>query len=44
MDYMNEKRECKYAGKCGACQTLNLTYDRELSLKMKKEITPSTPA
>jgi len=39
MDYMTEKRECRYAGKCGACQTLNLTYERELSLKMKKEIT-----
>jgi len=38
-DYMTEKRECKYAGKCGACQTLNLTYDAELSMKMKKEIT-----
>lgn len=35
----NEKRECRYAGKCGACQTLNLSYDAELSLKMKKEIT-----
>jgi len=33
------KRECKYYGKCGACQTLNLSYERELSLKMKKEIT-----
>ena len=39
MDYMTTKRECKYAGKCGACQTLNLTYERELSMKMKKEIT-----
>ncbi len=39
MDYMTDKRECKYAGKCGACQTLNLTYERELSMKMKKEIT-----
>ncbi len=38
MDYMTDKRECKYAGKCGACQTLNLTYERELSMKMKKEI------
>ncbi len=38
MDYMNDKRECRYAGKCGACQTLNLTYERELSLKMKKVI------
>lgn len=38
MDYMNDKRECRYAGKCGACQTLNLTYQRELSLKMKKVI------
>ncbi|MGN1408664.1 MAG: 23S rRNA (uracil(1939)-C(5))-methyltransferase RlmD, partial [Eubacteriales bacterium] len=33
------KRECRYAGKCGACQTLNLTYGEELSLKMKQEIT-----
>ncbi len=39
MDYLNEKRECRFAGKCGACQTLNLTYDRELSMKMKKVIT-----
>lgn len=38
MDDRNPKRECKYAGKCGACQTLNLTYEKELSLKMKKEI------
>ena len=38
-DYMTTKRECKYAGKCGACQTLNLTYEAELSMKMKKEIT-----
>lgn len=35
---MTKKRECAVAGKCGACQTLNLTYERELSLKMKKEI------
>lgn len=35
----DKKRECKYAGKCGACQTLNLTYGEELSLKMKQEIT-----
>ena len=34
-----EKRVCPHAGKCGACQTLNLTYDAELSMKMKKEIT-----
>jgi len=39
MDYMTEKRECAAAGKCGACQTLNLTYERELSMKMKKCIT-----
>ena len=39
MDYMTTIRECRYAGKCGACQTLNLTYERELSMKMKKEIT-----
>lgn len=38
MDSMTTKRECKYAGKCGACQTLNLSYERELSMKMKKEI------
>ncbi len=35
---MNEKRECRLAGKCGACQTLNLTYSAELSMKMKKLI------
>lgn len=39
MDYMTTKRECAVAGKCGACQTLNLTYERELSMKMKKCIT-----
>lgn len=39
INYMTDKRECKVAGKCGACQTLNLTYERELSMKMKKEIT-----
>lgn len=33
------KRECKCAGKCGACQTLNLTYGAELSMKMKQVIT-----
>lgn len=32
------KRTCKYRHKCGACQTLNLTYKEELSLKMKREI------
>ena len=38
-DKFDTKRECKCAGKCGACQTLNLTYGAELSLKMKQEIT-----
>jgi len=38
MNYLTDKRDCKYAGKCGACQTLNLTYEGELSLKMKKVI------
>ncbi len=38
MNYLTDKRDCRYAGKCGACQTLNLTYERELSLKMKKTI------
>lgn len=38
-DKFDKKRECKCAGKCGACQTLNLTYGAELSLKMKQEIT-----
>lgn len=33
-----ETRTCKYRRKCGACQTLNLSYEEELSLKMKKEI------
>ena len=31
-------RNCPYFKKCGACQTLNLTYEEELSLKMKREI------
>ena len=31
-------RICRYRRKCGACQTLNLSYDEELSLKMKREI------
>ena len=35
----NAERACPYAGKCGACQTLNLDYDGELSMKMKREIT-----
>ncbi len=35
---MHEKRECRLAGKCGACQTLNLTYSAELSMKMKRLI------
>ncbi len=39
MDYADKKRECEAFGKCGACQTLNLTYNEELSLKMKKCIT-----
>ena len=30
---------CPQFGKCGACQTLNLDYEEELSLKMKREIT-----
>ncbi len=38
-EIFDTKRECKCAGKCGACQTLNLTYGAELSLKMKQEIT-----
>ncbi len=39
MDYADKKRECRAFGRCGACQTLNLTYNEELSLKMKKCIT-----
>lgn len=35
---MITRRECSVAGKCGACQTLNLNYEMELSMKMKKEI------
>ncbi|MBO7405636.1 MAG: 23S rRNA (uracil(1939)-C(5))-methyltransferase RlmD [Clostridia bacterium] len=31
-------RNCPYFKKCGACQTLNLTYEEELSLKMKRLI------
>lgn len=29
---------CKYAKKCGACQLLNMTYEKQLSFKMAKEI------
>ena len=32
-------RNCPYFKKCGACQTLNLSYEEELSLKMKRLIT-----
>ena len=35
---MENARTCQYRRKCGACQTLNLSYDEELSLKMKREI------
>ncbi len=35
---MDQTRNCIYRKKCGACQTLNLSYDEELSLKMKKVI------
>ncbi|MBO4831650.1 MAG: 23S rRNA (uracil(1939)-C(5))-methyltransferase RlmD [Oscillospiraceae bacterium] len=35
---MDNGRTCSYRRKCGACQTLNLSYDEELSLKMKREI------
>lgn len=29
---------CKYAKKCGACQLLNMTYEKQLNFKMAKEI------
>lgn len=29
---------CKYAKKCGACQLLNMPYDKQLSFKMANEI------
>lgn len=29
---------CKYAKKCGACQLLNMSYEKQLSFKMAKEI------
>ncbi len=29
---------CKYSKKCGACQLLNMTYEKQLSFKMAKEI------
>ena len=34
----NRVEECPLFGKCGACQTLNLDYGEELSLKMRREI------
>ena len=35
----NETLKCKYAGKCGGCQIPNLTYERQLSMKMSNVIT-----
>ena len=32
------KYTCKYFGKCGGCQTPNLTYEEQLSMKMRKMI------
>lgn len=29
---------CKYTKKCGACQLLNMSYEKQLSFKMAKEI------
>ena len=31
-------KTCKYFGKCGGCQTPNLTYEEQLSMKMAKVI------
>ena len=31
-------KTCKYFGKCGGCQTPNLSYEEQLSLKMAKAI------
>ncbi len=31
-------KTCKYFGKCGGCQTPNLSYDEQLSMKMSKVI------
>ncbi|MBE6560015.1 MAG: 23S rRNA (uracil(1939)-C(5))-methyltransferase RlmD [Ruminococcaceae bacterium] len=35
---MSTNHTCKYFGKCGGCQTPNLTYDEQLSMKMRKMI------
>lgn len=34
----NQKSICPVAGKCGGCQLLNLSYDRQLSFKQAKVI------
>lgn len=34
----SETLKCKYAGKCGGCQIPNLTYERQLSMKMSQVI------
>ena len=35
---MSTNHTCKYFGKCGGCQTPNLTYPEQLSMKMAKVI------
>jgi len=35
---MVDTRFCEFRKKCGSCQILNLSYEEELSLKMKREI------
>lgn len=32
------EKPCKYAKKCGACQLANMSYEKQLSFKMAKEI------
>ncbi len=34
----NAPQTCKYYGKCGGCQTPNLTYEEQLSMKMARLI------
>jgi len=35
---MAQHYTCKYFGKCGGCQTPNLTYEEQLSMKMRRMI------
>ena len=43
MKKTKEPEFCEAFGRCGACQTLNMGYEEELSLKMRKVISLLKP-